>query len=99
MLRGALKRIGKLRNDFAHDLSSRLTRNVVNDLYNALPEFGRKAVEISVSKLHEAIGNSGKSPKYQDLSEKAQFVHIVLNLERICCAACDLLDGAKVDNG
>jgi hypothetical protein len=45
--RGALKRIGKLRNDFAHDLSSSLSQQVVSDLYNALPEFGQKAVHIS----------------------------------------------------
>lgn len=31
--RGALKRIGKLRNAFAHDLSSKLTKEVVSDLH------------------------------------------------------------------
>ena len=34
--RGALKRIGKLRNDFAHDLSSSLSQQVVSDLYRSL---------------------------------------------------------------
>lgn len=97
--RGVLKRIGKLRNDFAHDLSSSLTEQVVNDLYNALPDFGRQAIQISVGLLHQALGNPGLLLKYQALPAKSQFVLVVLNLERICCAACDLLRGAKSVNG
>lgn len=97
--RGALKRIGKLRNDFAHDLSTCLSTKMVNDLYNALPEFGQKAVEISVGMLHKNLGNSGQPSKYRALLPKFQFVLIVLNLERICCAACDLLSNAQAGNG
>lgn len=97
--RGALKRLGKLRNDFAHDLSSCLTQKVVNDLYNVLPEFGQKAVVISIELLHQHFGDSGQPPKYRTLLPKSQFVLIVLNLERICCAACDLLQNARVGNG
>ncbi len=97
--RGALKRLGKLRNNFAHDLSSRLTQQSVSDLYNALPDFGRKATHISIGLLHQALGKSGKPPEYNALSEKLKFVLIVLNLERICCAACDLVQTAKDGNG
>ena len=97
--RGALKRLGKLRNEFAHDLSLSLTQQAVNDLYNALPDFGRQAVHISVELLHQALGKTGKPPKYGALLPKLQFVLVVLNLERICCAACDLLQGAKDGNG
>ncbi len=97
--RGALKRIGKIRNAFAHDLSSCITQQIVNDLYNTLPEFGRQAVQASVDKLHKALGLSGKPSKYQALPAKSQFVLIVLNLERICCAACDLLRNAQIGKG
>ena len=97
--RGPLKRLNKLRNDFAHDLSSRLSQKVVNDLYNVLPVFGQKAVEISVEMLHKHFASSGQPPKYRTLLPKSQFVLIVLNLERICCAACDLLQTAQVDKG
>lgn len=92
--RGALKQIGKVRNKFAHDISFCLTREVVNDLYNALPEFGKDAVEISVDVFHQYLDNSGISDAYRDLAPKLQFMLIVLNLERICCAACDLLQNA-----
>jgi hypothetical protein len=97
--RGALKRLGKLRNNFAHDLSSRLTQQSVSDLYNALPDFGRKATHISIGLLYQALGKSGKPPEYKALSEKLKFVLIVLNLERICCAVCDLVQTAKDGNG
>jgi len=97
--RGALKRIGKLRNEFAHDLSSCLTQQAVNDLYNALPDFGRKAVHVSVDLLHQALGAAGQSPNYDALPAKLQFVLVVLNVERICCAACELLQDAKVGKG
>ena len=97
--RGALKRLGRLRNSFAHDLSSRLTQKSVSDLYNALPDFGRDAAHISVDLLHQALGKSGNAPKYKALPEKLQFVLIVLNLERICCAACDLVQEARNGNG
>jgi len=93
--RGPLKRIGKLRNDFAHDLSSSLTQQVVSDLYNALPEFGRQAVHISVGLLHELCKVVEKPSRYELLSPKMQFVLVALNLERICFAACDLLRNAK----
>lgn len=97
--KGALKRLGKLRNNFAHDLSSRLTQKALSDFYNALPAFGREAVHISVGLLHQALGKSGNAPEYKALPEKFQFVLIVLNLERICCAACDLVQEAKDSNG
>ena len=98
-LRGALGRIGKLRNDFAHDLSSSLTQQVVSDLFNAMPEFGRQAVHISVGLLHELCKVSNQPSCYDELSPKMQFVLIALNLERICCAACDLLRKAKNEHG
>ena len=97
--RGALKRIGKLRNDFAHDLSSTLTQQVVSDLFNAMPEFGRQAVHISVGLLHELCKVSNQPSRYDQLPPKMQFVLIALNLERICCAACDLLRKAKNEHG
>jgi len=93
--RGALKRIGKLRNAFAHNLSSRLTKKAVSDLYNALPEFGRRAVDISVTLLHESCKFVEQPSRYELLSPKMQFVLIALNLERISFAACDLLRNAK----
>jgi hypothetical protein len=97
--RGILIGIGKLRNKFAHNLSSRLTQQVVNDLYNALPEFGRQAIQNSVVLLHQALSSPGKPQKYEALNTKWQFVLVALNMERICCAAYDLLSGAKSSNG
>ncbi|MGA9478662.1 MAG: hypothetical protein WBV21_12840, partial [Desulfobacterales bacterium] len=96
---GALKRIGNLRNKFAHDLSTIISQKVVSDLFNALPEFGQKAVKISVDLLHKNLGHSGQSGEYQALIPKFQFVLIALNLERICCAAYDLLKNARVGSG
>ncbi|MBI5235277.1 MAG: hypothetical protein HY886_03400 [Deltaproteobacteria bacterium] len=88
--RGALKRIGKLRNDFAHDLSSSLSKKVVADLFNALPEFGRQAAHHSVGMLSEKSKRVSQPAKYEQHPPKMQFALIVLNLERICAAACDL---------
>ncbi len=92
--RGALKSIGKIRNKFAHNLNLSLTQKMVNDLYNTLPEFGRQAIKISADTLQKALGKTGQPSKYQDLKPKFQFVLIVLNLERICFAAGDLLKSA-----
>lgn len=97
--RGALKRIGKLRNDFAHDLSSSLSQQVVSDIYNALPEFGQKAVHISVGLLHQMCKVIPQPSNYEQLSPKMQFVLIALNLERICFAACELVRGAGGGHG
>ena len=93
--RGTLKLIGKLRNDFAHNLSSTLTQQIVSDLFNSMPEFGRKAVHISVGLLHELCKVSNQPSCYDQLPPKMQFVLIALNLERICCSACDLIIKAK----
>jgi len=64
-----------------------------------LPEFGRKAVHVSVDLLHQTLGVAVQSQKYDALPTKLQFVLVVLNVERICCAACELLQGAKVGKG
>ena len=93
--RGALKRIGKLRNDFAHDLSSSLSERVVADLFNALPEFGQQAVHLSVGMLHQMCTVVPQPSKYTQLSPKMQFVLIALNLERICFAACELVQKSR----
>lgn len=91
--RSALKRIGKLRNDFAHDLSSLLSERVVADLFNALPEFGQQAVHLSVGMLHQMCKVVPQPSKYEQLSPKMQFVLIALTLERVCFAACELVQG------
>jgi hypothetical protein len=96
---GALKRIGKLRNDFAHDLSSSLSKKVVADLFNALPEFGQQAVHISVGMLHQMCSVVSQPSKYEQLSPKMQFVLIALNLERICFAACELVQQSAGQSG
>jgi hypothetical protein len=97
--REALKKIGSVRNKFAHDISFHLSREVVKDLYNLLPEFGRQAVEISLDVLNQHLTYPVSASRYQDLEPKLQLVLIVLNLERICCAACDLLQKAKTGSG
>lgn len=97
--RGVLKRLARLRNDLAHDLSSSLTQQAVGDLYNALPKLGRQAVHASVGLLHQALGAAGPVAKYETLPVKLQFVLVVLNLERICYAACNLLRGPQYSSG
>ena len=96
---GVLKRIGKLRNDFAHDLSSSLSKGVVADLFNALPDFGQQAVHLSVGMLHQMCKVVSQPSKYEELSPKMQFVLIALNLERICFAACELIQQSKSGRG
>ncbi|WP_445371793.1 hypothetical protein ACH518_02835 [Methylomonas sp. HW2-6] len=93
--RGALKRIGKLRNDFAHDLSSSLSQKVVSDLYNALPEFGQKAVHLSVDMLHQMCKVVPQPSTYDQLPPKMQYLLIALNLERICSAACEFVGESR----
>lgn len=93
--RGALKRLGKLRNALAHDLSSKLTQQVVNELYSALPEFGRQAVTEAVGLLHKELGLEKPVPDFRSLPVGLQFVLVVLNLERICYAACNMLTEEK----
>ena len=96
---GVLKRIGKLRNDFAHDLSSSLSKGVVADLFNALPDFGQQAVHLSVGMLHQMCKVVSQPSKYEELSPKMQFVLIALNLERICFAACELIQQSRSGRG
>ena len=96
--KGSLKRLGKIRNSFAHNLSSQLTQEIVSDFYNTLPKFGRDSVHISVDLLNQALGKNGKALKYNELLPKFQFVLIVLNLERIFCAGCNLVEMAKNGN-
>ncbi|AMK76004.1 MULTISPECIES: hypothetical protein [Methylomonas] len=93
--RGALKRIGKLRNDFAHDLRSSLSKQVVADLFNALPAFGQQAVHISVGMLHDMCKVLPPSSTYDQLPAKMQFMLIALNLERICFAACEIVQQSR----
>ena len=97
--RGALKRIGRLRNDFAHDLSSSLSKQVVADLFNALPEFGQQAVHLSVGMLHQMCKVVPQPSKYEQLSPKMQFVLVALNLERICFAACEMVQESRGRRG
>ncbi|MDQ3773656.1 MAG: hypothetical protein M3461_04405 [Pseudomonadota bacterium] len=93
--RGALKRIGKLRNSFAHDLSLSLSQRVVSDLYNGLPKFAQKAIHSSVDILHQMCKAVPQPSKYAQLSPKMQFVLIALTLERVCFAACELVRESK----
>lgn len=97
--RASLKRLGKLRNDFAHDLSSSLTQQVVNELYSSLPEFGKQAVRNAVDILHRELGLSKPVPEFKSLPVGLQFVVIVLNLERVCYAAGNMLMDAKNAQG
>jgi hypothetical protein len=97
--RAPLKRLGKLRNDFAHDLSSSLSQKVVNELFSALPEFGKQAVLLSVDLLHHELGLAKPVPEFKNIPVGLQFVIIVLNLERVCYAASKMLLDAKNGNG
>lgn len=93
--RSALKKLGSIRNKFAHDLSYRLSKEVIKDLYNSLPEFGKKAVVRSVGILITKLGLEEIEPKFENVPIDLQFVIIMLNLERVCYAACDLIEQAS----
>ena len=76
--RGILIGIGKLRNKFAHNLSSRLTQQVVNDLYNALPEFGRHKLYKTrwfCSIRHSLVLGNHKNTKLSTQSGNSYLLH------------------------
>lgn len=97
--RAPLKRLGKLRNDFAHDLSSSLSQQAVSELYSALPEFGKQAVHKAVDLLHHELGLAKPVPEFKSIPVGLQFVIIALNLERVCYAASTMFLDTKNGNG
>jgi hypothetical protein len=62
-----------------------------------MPEFGRLAVTEAVGLLHKNLGKEEPVPDFKNLPDGLKFVLIVLILERICYAACDML--TKAING
>ncbi len=93
--RASLQKLGSIRNNFAHNLSSSLSEKVMRDFYNTLPEFGKATVQESVNMLVQTSELKPKPPEYDQLAPKMQFILIVLNLERTCFAACELLRESK----
>jgi hypothetical protein len=93
--RAALKKLGKIRNDFAHNISAKLNNDNVNEIYNLMPEFGKLAVKRAIKYL----GQKYNDIQYNKLPTNIRFALVVLVLERVCCAACDLIQNAKIKNG
>ena len=90
--RAALKRLGKIRNDFAHDLEASLNEKRVSELYSALPDEGREAVQVSYRKTESQMKTLGVSDVRQ-LSPRDRFVLTTLMLERLLMAGILLLEG------
>ena len=89
-LRDSLRKIGKLRNDFAHNLDASISKADVLSLYNGLPEFDREAMKAS----YHSMGR-GSFPGPSKLPPRDLLVLIILSVRQAIKAGVVTLRGRE----
>ena len=83
----SLLAVGKLRNDFAHQLNTSLTESRIRNLYAALCTSEKTAVQEAYRKTESQLKqHSGK--RFQDISAKDQFILIAVAIQSMLMVAC-----------
>jgi len=73
-----LRAFGKLRNEFAHDLGSKLSDDRINNLYESLSATDKEVVQAAYGTTNAQLGVN--PPKFKDLTPKERFVLIAVAL-------------------
>ncbi|WP_100658815.1 hypothetical protein [Alteromonas flava] len=81
----ALNSLGKLRNDFAHNLIPNISKQAVNNLYKALDEDTKAILNNGVSTICK---DDGTRYKHKELSYRQQFINIAAVLGAALQKAC-----------
>jgi hypothetical protein len=86
--------LGEIRNKFSHKLDTSLTPELVNQLYDALPPFGKQSVGASFTRTKMQLHAEGVTQVSQ-LQPRDKFILITLTLERVVMAAILLIKRAQ----
>ena len=89
-LRDSLNKIGKLRNDFAHNLDASISKDGVLALYNGLPDLNQKALKGS----YQPMG-LGSFPGPSKVPPRDLLVLILLGMRQAIKAAVFALRGRE----
>ncbi len=73
-----LRAFGNLRNEFAHDLNSRLSDNRVNNLYESLSAADKEVVQHAYARTNSQLGVN--PPSFKNLTPKEKFVLVAVAL-------------------
>jgi hypothetical protein len=79
-LKSPLNRLGSLRNDFAHKLTSSLTKQVAKSLYAAFDGRGKQAIQQAYLNTRTRLPESGHPTAISSLSPKDQIVLYLVTL-------------------
>ncbi len=86
----ALNTLGKLRNDFAHNIREKISLQDVNNLYASLDKESKATI-------HEAVGDFEVLPPYKDLEPKDKYISIVTVLTGSLYFAKELVPYQKIN--
>lgn len=73
-----LRAFGKLRNEFAHNLNSKLSASRIDNLYESLSTTDKEVVQLAYVRTNSQLGVS--PPSFKDLTPKEKFVLIAVAL-------------------
>ena len=73
-----LRAFGKLRNEFAHDLNSKLSDNRINNLYESLSTTDKEVVQCAYARTNSQLGFN--PPSFKNLTPKEKFVLVAVAL-------------------
>lgn len=79
----ALKAIGTLRNQFAHNLKAELNESAVNNLYNALSSGDQTCVQEAYESTKKKVPEAKVEEKIKHLSPKDRFVLIAIAIKSL----------------
>ena len=78
--------LGKIRNEFAHKLNAKLTKDRVSQLYSALSPDDRKMVHLSYQNTKSQMLVE-KGPDFRKLEPKDQFILMAVSLKALVVIA------------
>lgn len=90
--------MGKIRNDFAHKPDTKLTRQVVNNLYNSLDPIDKKQVQKLFQKIGDKFALSLDAERFEELPPQERFKLIALAIWAMAKSSKMVASGAAVDN-
>lgn len=89
-----LRAFGKLRNEFAHDLNSKLSDTRINNLYESLSAADKEVMQQAYARTNSQLGVS--PPSFRNLTSKEKFVLIAVALRAMLQVA--LLEVRKAED-
>ena len=88
--------LGTLRNDFAHNLRSEISKQDANNIYQSLDEERKNTVQVLYKNIKSRLSDSNL-PKYTNLLPKDKYILYVIALCGALEVACELLPNKKIN--